>query len=304
MEEEFFRFLARRVPRQGFPGTGPGDDAAWWQAAGRWVVSTDTVAQGTDFLLPPATGWQVGYKALAVNLSDLAAMGAVPQLALVNLMLPRRKALKLAQEVQQGIWHLAQRTAVQVVGGDLTTWEGPLAVSVTVLGRLPPGQKPWLRQGAQVGDRLLVSGPLGGSILGRHLHPPIRIQAALALRRVAQVHAAIDISDSLTLDLWRLCQASGVGAEVELARVPVHPDAHLLAQRHPEQGSPLDHALYDGEDFELLVALAPEDARRVLQLRPGGVQWHDIGQVQRASQLEAVRSDGTRVPLQVRGYEH
>ena len=304
MEEAFFRFLRERFAVPGCPESGPGDDAAVWHAVGRWVVATDTVAQGTDFLLSEVTGQQIGHKALAVNLSDVAAMGAWPQAALVNLLLPRSEALRWAKQIQHGVARLAGQYQMRIVGGDVTTWEGPLAVSITVLGRLPPCQKAWSRHGAQVGDQLLVSGPLGGSILGRHLRPPQRVRAAWELRRVAQVHAAIDLSDSLTKDLWRVCQASGVGAVVELARVPVHPDAHRLQRLRPQDGSALEHALYDGEDFELLVALSPEDAQRVCRLRPGGVQWYPVGWIQAHRRLEALTRQGSRKPLPVRGYEH
>ncbi len=305
MEHQFYHWLAGQLPDQLKPPAGPGDDAAVWQAEGTWVAATDTVAQDVDFLLPQATPSQVGHKALAVNLSDLAAMGARPYGCLVSLVLPRQNALALAQGVQQGVFQLAKEHGVRVLGGDLTTWDGKLVATVTVLGQIPPGAPPWQRSGARPGDVLLVSGPLGGSILGRHLQPPVRIKQALALRRQVQVHAAIDISDGLVLDLWRLCQASDCGAVLELDRIPVHPDAHRLAQQHPEQGEALEHALYDGEDFELLVALSPEDAQRLCRATAGpAFRWHSIGTIVSQRKLLARNSQGSTYELQVRGYEH
>ncbi len=306
METEFYRFLASRLPRLPAGLIGPGDDAAAWQAQGTWVVATDTVAQDVDFRLPEATPEQVGHKALAVNLSDLAAMGAKAFGCLVSLVLPDQGALELAQRVQQGVTELARRHRLHVLGGDVTTWPGKLVVTVTVLGQVPGGGRPWLRSGARPGDRLLVSGPLGGSILGRHLHPPVRVQKALELREQVQVHAAIDISDGLVLDLWRMCQASGVGATVELDQVPVHPDAHRLARGAPERGSPLHHALYDGEDFELLVALSPEEAERLDSLAASEPErrWYPLGTVTAEPKLLGRHGDGRLEALPIRGYEH
>ena len=305
VEQQFYRWLARQLPGDLKPPAAPGDDAATWHAHGTWVVATDTVVQDVDFRLPPATPRQVGHKALAVNLSDLAAMGARPFGCLVSLVLPRHQALPLAQEVQQGVLHLAQQHQLRLLGGDLTTWEGKLVVTVTVLGQLPDGEQPWSRSGAQPGDVLLVSGPLGGSILGRHLEPPLRVSQALQLRQVVQVHAAIDISDGLVLDLWRLCQASGCGAVLELQEVPVHPDAHRLAQQQPEQGSALQHALYDGEDFELLVAVGAEEAARLhRQAEAATNRWHRIGTITSEPKLLARDQHGRLQELEIRGYEH
>jgi thiamine-monophosphate kinase len=148
---------------------------------------------------------------------------------------------------------------------------GPLAISVTLIGHVPQGHAPegqaWLRSGAREGDAIVVSGAVGGSILGRHLRPQPRLELAAQLRNLVQVHAAIDISDGLSLDLDRLCAASGVGAELDVARIPIHHDAVRLAESTGR--TPMDHAWSDGEDFELILAMSQQDADRVCTMDLG-----------------------------------
>ena len=116
----------------------------------------------------------------------------------------------------------------------------------------------WLRSGAKEGDAIVITGAVGGSILRRHLRPEARIDTAIWLRQTVQIHAAIDISDGLSLDLDRLCAASGLGAELEMERMPIHDDAIILAQQTGR--TPMEHAWSDGEDFELILTMSPSDA--------------------------------------------
>lgn len=304
METSFIDWLRERVaadPRLEVP---IGDDAAVLRppAGRRTVVAVDMLTEGVDFLLgadaPPRA---VGHKALAVNLSDLAAMGARPEAAVVAVALPRAGAATLARELFDGLTPLAARFGVALAGGDTNTWDGPLVVSVTVLGSVAPGAA-WRRDGARPGDLLVVTGPCGGSLLGRHLQVAPRCDEALAIAGRFAVHAAIDVSDGLSLDLDRLLRASAVGATLDLAAVPIHDDARRAAAG--DGRPPLDHALGDGEDFELVLALPEADARALLAAPPGALRPAIIGVVTAGAGIEAIAEDGSRRPLVPRGWLH
>lgn len=269
MEQSFLAWLRGRV--RALPGVavGIGDDAAVIDIppGSQLVATTDEIIDQVDFVLGQHALADIGFKAMAINLSDLAAMGATPTAALVTLALPSDGATETAAAVYEGILEAAQRFQVSIAGGDLSVHDGPLSISITMLGHLPTGSA-WLRGGAEEGDRLVLSGPIGGSLLRRHLRPTPRLDLVTALRAIPglRVHAAIDISDGFSLDLDRLCAASGVGAEIDTDAIPIHPDAFTRAE---ESGRlPLDHALGDGEDFELILALAPADWERIEETRP------------------------------------
>ena len=259
MEQSFLAWLKGR--QHGLPqvAVGIGDDAAvldWPQ--GQLVAANDGIVDGVDFLTDRHPLDAIGRKAIAINLSDMAAMGAVPVACLVNLCLPQQHATQTAAGIYEGILAIAAQFQLAIAGGDLTVYDGPLAIDVTILGRVAPGTA-WLRSGAQVGDAIFVTGALGGSILGRHLAFQPRVTEAIRLRETVAVRAAIDVSDGLSLDLDRLCAASGVGAELNLATIPIAEDAYRLGDT--DGGMPLQHALGDGEDFELIVAVPKEQVR-------------------------------------------
>jgi thiamine-monophosphate kinase len=285
-----------------------GDDAAVLRppAGRRTVVTVDMLMEGVDFLLgADCSPRAIGHKALAVSLSDLAAMGSRPEAAVVAVALPRRGGVALGRELQAGIAAVAATFDVALAGGDTNTWDGPLVVSTTALGSVAPGGA-WRRDGARPGDLLVASGRFGGSLLGRHLAVAPRCREAAAIAGQFAVHAAIDVSDGLSLDVARLAAASGLAAVLDLAAVPVHPDAEAMAARPGDGRSPLDHALADGEDFELVLAMPPAEARRLLDaaeaLTPG-VPLSIIGELTSGAGLFARTADGRR-PLSARGYQH
>ena len=245
-------------------------------AGAECVVTVDMISDGVDFDLSSTDPRRIGRKALAVNLSDLAAMAARPLAAVIALALPRQGALALAKELYEGLLPLAERFEVAVAGGDLQTWDGPLAISVTLLGE-PTSRGALLRSGARPGDVLVVTGSLGGSILGKHLNFEPRVTEALLLHERYELHAGMDVSDGLSLDLSRLCQASGCGAVIDLERVPIADAARQLAATRGDGQAALDHALGDGEDFELLLALPSQEAERVCREQPLGVPLTIIG---------------------------
>jgi len=241
---------------------GIGDDAAVLRPppGEELVVTVDAVVDGVHFG-PRFTPEEIGWKSLAVNLSDLAAMGARPLWALVALATPRRAAPARLVRVGRGIAACARRHGIAVVGGNVTA-APVLSVTVTVLGSVRPGRA-LLRSGGRPGDLLVVSGTVGDAALGlepgagagpraRQRRPRPRL--ALGRAAVGIATAAIDLSDGLVQDLGHLCAASGLGARVDAERLPLS-----AAYREASRGSqtPLEGALSGGEDYELLLAVPP-----------------------------------------------
>jgi thiamine-monophosphate kinase len=244
---------------------GPGDDAVAWRLSGGCLSlwSTDTMVEGVDFRRHYQTPYQLGWKAWVAAASDLAAMGAAPRGGLVAASLPRGTTVPALQALQLGLVEAASADKASILGGDLSRTDGPLVITVTVLGELSEGG-PVLLSGGSAGDALVVTGGLGlaaaalewleqgsGEVPGpwqeRFLQPQSRTAAGVALRR-AGASAMTDISDGLLLDLGRLCEASGVGAEVWLDCLPLG-----IGAVRPERA--LHLALTGGEDFELLAAI-------------------------------------------------
>ena len=305
MEREFVDWLKMHLPPHPALKLGIGDDAAVLSLADSTdcVVTVDALMEGVDFELAEIGARRAGYKALAVNLSDLAAMAAVPVAAVVGLALPRKNALELAVRLYEGILPLAQRFDVAIAGGDTNTWDGPLAISVTALGR-PTPRGVWRRDGARPGDEILVTGSFGGSLLGRHLEFVPRVREALVLAERYDIHAAIDVSDGLSLDLSRLADASGCGAVVETDHVPIADAAHELARAGSDGRTALDRALSDGEDFELILAVSPDVAAKILADQPLDTPITRIGQFVAERGLWQLSHDVRRLPLEARGYVH
>jgi thiamine-monophosphate kinase len=279
---------------------GPGHDAAVVAFDGRTVVlKTDTVVDGVDFRLREHGARAAGRKALAVTVSDLAAMAATPRACVVSAVLPRDVTFETFDAIAAGLADAAAETGCEVVGGDTTVADGPLVLTVCAVGE--PGPHGVVRRsGARPGDALSVTGPLGGSILGRHLTFRPRVKEAAVLAAAGVPHAMMDLSDGLSTDLPRMCAMSGVGADVEAARVPVHPDA--VAAGGPR--TPLERALHDGEDFELLLAHAPLDAPALAALAAQGVTLHRVGTVTGAAGEVRLLVDGRAAPLPRGGYDH
>ncbi len=278
---------------------GPGDDTAFLRVnteAG-CLATTDMLLEGSCFLLE-AGGRAIGKKAMAVNLSDMAAMAGRPTAALISVGLPRQGGRTLAEELFLGVREMAAAFDTAIVGGDTNSWRGPLAISITLLGEATP-KGPVLRSGAKPGDWLFVTGPLGGSILGKHLTFTPRIQEALRLHALVDLHAMIDISDGLAADLHHLCDESACGAELDASAIPVSDAARQMADTR----SPLDHALGDGEDFELLFAVDPSAGRELLSSQPlPGLTLAHIGRC--VEQGVWLQREGQREILAPLGYVH
>lgn len=299
-EFAFIDWLRRRTPSAPRVLLGPGDDTALlvWPKDAPCLVTTDMLLEGSCFLLAEAGPRRVGRKALAVNLSDIAAMAGVPVAAVVSVGLPRQGGRGLAEELYLGLREVADAFGVAIIGGDTNSWDGPLVINVTLLGEATP-RGAVRRSGAKVGDWLLVTGPVGGSILGKHLDFTPRVREALLLHENADLHALIDISDGLAADLGHLCDESRCGAVLVAESIPLTSEAH----RMNDERSPLEHGLGDGEDFELIAAVTPEDGQRLLREQPiPGLTLAHIGEcVEQGLWLEMA---GRRQPLARKGYVH
>ena len=235
---------------------------------------------------------------MAVNLSDIAAMAGRPVAAVVSVGLPRQGGHGLAEDLFLGLRDVADAFRTAIVGGDTNSWEGPLVINVTLLGEAT-ARGPVRRSGAKPGDWLFVTGPLGGSIRGKHLTFTPRVREALDLHSSVDLHAMIDISDGLAADVWHLCEESHCGGVLRAEAIPISDDARLMN----DDRSPLDHALSDGEDFELAFAVTPADGISLLENQPvQGITLRNIGEfVPEGLWLEA---DGKRRPLKPQGYVH
>lgn len=305
MESEFLGWLRTRLPPSPWLRLGPGDDAAILRLgeAREAVITTDLLTDGIDFRVGVDDPRRIGRKALAVNLSDLAAMAAIPRAAVFSVALPRNGALELAQALYEGILPLAEQHQLAIAGGDTNTWDGGLVICVTAVGEPGPGGS-LLRSGARPGDEILVTGAFGGSLLGRQFDFEPRVREALLLMERYELHAGLDCSDGLARDLARICEASRCGAEIELAKVPIAADAGKLAQQRGDDVSPLDHALHDGEDFELILAVPPDEVSRLMNEVPLNVPLTQIGRIVAEPGLWQIDQRGVRTPLAPKGWEH
>lgn len=281
---------------------GIGDDAALVRPPSDrdCLVAVDMLMEGVHFQFPPATAQLAGRKALAVNLSDIAAMGGKATSAFVSVALPNDRGMEFAREVHSGLIQLANEFNVVIAGGDTNSWNGPLVISVTVLGE-SIGPRPICRSGAKPGDWLLVTGSLGASLpTGRHLTFTPRLAEVQQLVRLAQIHAMIDISDGLAADLHHLLKASQVGAVLDAALIPL---STAIADDADSQAA-LIHGLSDGEDFELLFTLAPEEGRRLQQEWRHQTPITQIGVITQEEGCWLRSPDGRRVSLPPLGWTH
>src|SRR3954468_12696453 len=238
-------------------------------------------------------------------------MAAKPLAAFVSLALPQHgaeghDALSLAIKLYEGLLPLAREFDIAIAGGDTNTFDGPLVISVTAVG-LPLTCGALTRSGGRPGDWLFVTGSLGGSLLGHMFDFTPRVREAILLHDRYQLAAGIDISDGLALDASRLAHESGCGASILMDQVPVSPDAIELAKREGAKDSKaaaLQHALGDGQDFELLFAVNPTTAQAILRDRPVDCQLTHVGELIAEPGLWQQQSDGRRSPLEATGWRH
>lgn len=307
---------------------GPGDDAAALDlGAGALLLATcDSVVEGAHFLSSVSSPEEIGHQALAVNLSDIAAMGGEPCWALVSLILPPTLEVARLEGVYAGMRALARRFNVAIVGGNVAASDGPLTIDITLLGRVAR-ERMVTRAGARPGDQLLVTGRLGASVAALLAYtaaperadipadaladarralvtPEPRVREGMALAASGQVTAMLDVSDGLAGDLGHLCERSGVGAVVELAALPV--DAATRALALALGRDPLRHALSGGGDYELLFTARPTGVALALAaLRAVGADATVIGEITSPERGLRVReANGALTALVPSGWDH
>jgi thiamine-monophosphate kinase len=257
---------------------GAGDDCALVDSGKRGlldVLKTDCLVEEIHFSRK-ASPEQVGWKAMARPLSDFAAMSAVPQFALVTLIVPADRELAWVKRLYRGIEKAARRFKASVVGGETSGIKGPAVISVSLTGFVE--KKRWVgRGGGKAGDDLFVTGRLGGSLRGRHLKFVPRIAESRWLTENFRVNAMMDLSDGLGADLPRLARAGGLTFEVDEAALPRN------------RGCTVAQAISDGEDYELLFAISPKNSRSLLsrwQKKFPNVPLTRIGRLNRQSKIE------------------
>lgn len=295
---------------------GIGDDAAALVPTQGFVtlITSDMLLEGVHFDLSFCDPRTLGRKSLSVNLSDVAAMGAHPRHFLLGVALPKDVPLEFMDGFMGGMLEQAERFGATLVGGDTCASKGGVAISVTALGE----QRPELvlkRSGARPGDLVCVTGTVGdaaaglnrlmrgereGFLVSRQLDPTPRVEAGIALAETGCVTAMIDVSDGVLQDLGHICEMSGVGARLELARLPLS-DEYLSECAE----DPFALALSGGEDYELLFCI-PEgrDAEAMEVCARAGVPVSVIGTVTAGSGIELAAPDGTPYRAPRRGFDH
>ena len=298
---------------------GIGDDAAWLDSSDSYLVTADLLLESVHFDLKWTSLFDLGYKSLAVNLSDIAAMGGIPAYAVISLGIPGRFRSEQVDELYRGINFLARKSGVSIVGGD-TSIAGSLLLSVCLLGHAP--YRPITRRGAKIDDDIYVTGTLGDSalalellqskssalrhaaasyLLKRHHRPSARCRAGLLLARNRVAAAMIDVSDGLLQDLGHLCKQSGVGAVIWEESVPRSRSYRALAGHHESRW-----ALAGGEDYELLFCVRRRRRAAVTKLaKTAGVSMTRIGVcVAEREGITLVDRENRRVQLGARGHDH
>lgn len=279
---------------------GIGDDMAQVRAGAdrTLLITTDMLLDGTHFDLHRCTLQQAAYKAMMASMSDCAAMATVPVCAVAAVAMPSSFGESELKELHAGLIEAGRKYGCELIGGDITKWqcsEGRFAINVTMLSKSSDYHPPVRRNGAKVGDYICVTGTLGGSIEGKHLDFDPRVNEALAITKVVKIHSMMDITDGLSTDLNRICAQSGVGAMLIAGNIPI-------SETSLKEKVPLDCALYDGEDFELLFTLSPPEYEKLPHLDT--VSITRIGTITDSGRIDLKYSDGRIEQLTPRGYDH
>jgi len=305
--------------------SGVGDDAAIFKptAGHELVFTTDMLVEGRHFDFKFITPWQLGAKTMAVNISDCAAMGAKPTVAVVSIGLPKDYPMAHVEAFYEGMKSWGESYGAQIVGGD-TVGSDVFVVNVALIGEVESGRA-LRRSGAKAGDALFVTGTLGDSAAGlhalqhpsektkevvpllikRHLTPTPRFTVGRALSTKRLATSAIDISDGLSSEIHHLCDESKVGAEIHEEALPLSPS--LLAYCEVEELNPLDFVLNGGEDYELLFTVPLTHISQVVQKVPGetGTALKSIGRmVPAAKGITLITRKGERLSLKAKGFDH
>jgi thiamine-monophosphate kinase len=251
-EDALLASLLRELPISREVIAAAGDDCAVVESPAKknfLTLKTDCVVEKTHFA-PATDPVRIGWKAMMRPLSDFAATSAVPQFALITLIVPATRSTSWVKKLYRGLQQAASRFDVSIVGGETSATRGPAVISVSVSGFVEKDRS-ISRRGGKKGDDLFVTGRLGGSLRGKHLRFMPRINESRWLTKNFRVHAMMDLSDGLGADLPRLAKASKLGFKIEREKLPL------------ARGAKIDNAISDGEDYELLFAISPRDRARL-----------------------------------------
>ncbi len=326
-----FGLIARIAEMVGQPGgdvvVGIGDDAAVVRTGGeKYLVATcDILVEGVHFLREGITPRQLGRKAVAINLSDIASMGGVPRQLWVSLVLPQDAEVEYVDALYQGMREETSRWGVDIVGGNIARSPWGLVVDTFLAGEVEP-ECLLLRSGARVGDLVLVTGHVGDSaaglalvldpaascdevharrVLEAHLTPTPRLREGRAIAKSGLATAMIDVSDGTLADLGHICERSGVGARLWADRLPLSDAARAVAEALGKD--PLEWALSGGEDYELLFTAPPDKAKELAALvrQETGTSVTAIGEIVPAEEgIKVVRESGEVLSLECGGWNH
>lgn len=294
---------------------GIGDDCAVYKSSIGYdqLISTDTMVEGIHFSFHYMMPYDVGYRLMTANLSDIAAMGGIPRQVVLSVAAEEYVDTDILQDIYRGIKDQCRRFGVNLIGGDTVRIKGPMVWTITIIGEVPFGQSV-LRSGAKVGDIVGVTNYVGYAATGLgalthslqgypmttigHQRPNPQIELGIQLRELG-VHSMNDISDGLSSELWDIAQASQVAIIIDEARVPLHEETHKLAAYL--QTNPVDYALYGGEDFQL-VFTAPKSLESSLQDLDGITIIGEV--IEGTPSVQAITKDKTIRTLDGKGYNH
>lgn len=303
---------------------GFGDDAALVRACGEMlqIVTTDLLIEGTHFRRDIIDPYSLGWKSVAVNISDIAAMGGIPTWAFVSIAFPDIE-VEFIKRLYEGMNDVSGRFGSRIIGGDTNKIDGNIVINVAQLGEVE-ADRAAERNTARPGDKIFVTGTLGDSLAGfklldklgleqalkdfpqvveRHLRPTPRVYEARAAVGERLVRAMMDLSDGLAIDLGKMCESSGVGARIFAENLPV---SNYLLSTAPAIGvSPAALASSGGEDYELLIAAAPENTKKLIQTveTATGTRVTEIGEFVEGNKVTLIQSDGSETSLKA-GWKH
>ncbi|MCF6150285.1 MAG: thiamine-monophosphate kinase [Candidatus Kuenenia sp.] len=300
----FIQWIRNRQKKSKNVICGIGDDCAVINTSkdNLCLITTDMLVDGTHFNLKKHDAADVGRKAIACSISDIASMGCKPSVAVISVCFPQGTKNNFAKRLYAGIWEIADKYAIDIVGGDIISGKGPFCINVTMLGK-NEGLRPIYRSGAKAGDKILVTGKLGGSLLDKHMFFEPRLNEGLKLNKNFTVHAMIDISDGLTADLNHILEESGVGAILFEDKIPVSDDALKMSKK--TGNTALHHAFSDGEDYELLAVLPKLQAKKVQTsglFQRGTISC--IGEIIEDHGIWLKNLKGKLLRVQPKGYKH
>lgn len=302
-ELDFIKWIRKHVKSKKSVLIGIGDDSAEIDISNEnsLIITTDTILDGTHFRRKECTPKQIGRKAITCSISDIAAMGCKPLYALVSISFPKETDEKFGKEVYSSILTAAEKYNVQIIGGNIVSGECPLNINVTIIGAVLE-LEPVKRSGAKPDDIIMVTGRLGGSILGKHLWFEPRIFEGMSLRKDFCVNSMIDISDGLLIDLSHILAESRLGAVIDEDKIPISHDAFKLSKT--TKRSPIFHAMTDGEDYELLFTVSETKANEILRSDAFNIPITPIGYIREKNGLFIRDIDGNERFVSPKGYEH